>query len=256
MQSNEISKNSSSCTSKKIDLIVFDNDGVMFEDTPVFQNHCFSVATQVAMDLVPLLTEKQARQMALASRKKHKTYYEAFTACGISLTELHRSYHNRLQEENVLSRGDLPALFSTLNIPCAMLTHGNRSWATRVLNTLGIKNYFPDESIFTLEEIGFQRKSDSIAPFTYVLSQMKASAARTIMVDDTPENLFYSKKCGMWTALIVDNKRERTGYPFVDVVVAGLPSFLSAANKGGSLGELCGRLSAGRCLTFSNPMFG
>lgn len=122
---------------------------------------------------------------------------------GISLPDLHREYHNNLDAEALIAPN--PALveaFQRLGGRHAVLTHGNRDWADRVLRRIGIRDFFPDSRIVALEDCGYVMKTDEEKPFLIALERVGQPPEHTAMVEDSHRNLIIPHRMGMATALV------------------------------------------------------
>lgn len=81
----------------------------------------------------------------------------------------------------------------------AVFTNGSTCHAERVLSALGIQDMF--EKVYDIRIAAYQPKPYP-EPYHAVLSELGASAARCIMIEDSRDNLNTAKLLGMGTILI------------------------------------------------------
>jgi putative hydrolase of the HAD superfamily len=92
-----------------------------------------------------------------------------------------------------------------LDAPCYVFTNGSRAHAERVLACLGIADQF--EEIFDIRVAAYRPKP-FLAPYQEVLRQVGCLAARSVMVEDSIENLLTARDLGMKTVLVRDQQTD------------------------------------------------
>ncbi len=212
------------------DFILFDNDGVTYPITQeVLDTYAIAVA-RAAQDLIPELSIEEGVKLAWDSWNKYRYSLQIFHEIyGVDIDDMHNLYHNYCDASILEADAALPSGFEKFRLPRAMLTHGNRDWTYRVLEHLNIRKHFPDGHIYAIEEVGFMKKSDTSAPFEYVLEQEGYRADLSIIVEDSVANIVQAKKLGM-TTVLVTNGRYFEPHSAVDFTVRNLNEFLSAAS--------------------------
>jgi len=80
-------------------------------------------------------------------------------------------------------------------------TNGPRRYAARVLEALGLRDLFPDERLFAVEDVMPACKPEPAA-FAAVLERVGATAEEAIMVEDSMKNIRAAKAIGMRTVLV------------------------------------------------------
>lgn len=93
----------------------------------------------------------------------------------------------------------------------ALFTNAPLSYARRVLEILGIRQFF--HQVFSIESSGYHPKPQRVA-FLRLLRGLRAPASRCIMVEDNPAALKTAKRLGMKTVLI---SAKPLRPPYVDV---------------------------------------
>jgi len=80
-------------------------------------------------------------------------------------------------------------------------TNGPRRYAARVLDTLGLRELFPDGRFFGVEDVMPACKPEPEA-FAKVLEAVGSTAAESVMVEDSMKNIRACKSMGMRTVLV------------------------------------------------------
>jgi len=106
--------------------------------------------------------------------------------------------HKRIEVDSKL-RDCLAAL----SAPCYVFTNGSRAHAERVLNCLGIADQF--DEIFDIRIAAYLPKPFP-APYQKVLRQLDCLPERSVMVEDSIDNLLTAKELGMKTVLVRDQQ--------------------------------------------------
>lgn len=124
-------------------------------------------------------------------------------ASRIDTVAFHHAYHNTVSMGRIVEPVDgLAAVFTETSAPLLMLTHGSRRWAMQVLEYLGVREFFEERHIFALEDVHFQQKDKSSAPFLYVAEQTGFRVQSLAMIEDSARNLAIPHALGMPTRLI------------------------------------------------------
>jgi putative hydrolase of the HAD superfamily len=97
-----------------------------------------------------------------------------------------------------------PALIDSLRrcpLKLVAFTNAPRKYAVRVLEALGLRELFPDEMLFAVDDVMPACKPEPAA-FAKVLSAVGSTAAESIMVEDSMKNIRAAKAIGMRTVLV------------------------------------------------------
>lgn len=94
---------------------------------------------------------------------------------------------------------ELADRLALLRVPCFVFTNGSSDHARRVLDALGIAEYF--EGIFDIRIANYQPKPN-VDPYNGVLQALGLSADSCVMVEDSLDNLRTAKQLGMRTVLV------------------------------------------------------
>lgn len=186
-----------------MDLIVWDLDGCLYPSRhlcPIFSANTARAGVHLGLKM----SFDEALRINLAAQTRGELFPLAYiNDHGISLPDLHRRYHDTLSEEIIDPVEALPEAFSRLkNTRHAILSHGNRDWIGRVLIRLRVKDFFPDEAIFGLEDNNYVLKTQDERPFWTVQDRLGFESEDTSMAEDTDRNLVIPHKIGWTTALL------------------------------------------------------
>jgi putative hydrolase of the HAD superfamily len=102
--------------------------------------------------------------------------------------------------EDILEEDDrLKEALSAISLPMVAFTNGSRAYALRVLNALGVKEYFMD--IFSIEDMDFIPKPLT-APYEKVVEKYGCEPSEVIFIDDRTENVETAQALGMHSILL------------------------------------------------------
>ena len=212
--------------------ISLDLDGVFYRLTQeILDTYAIAVA-QAAIDCGCPVSEKRGVEIAWDSWNTHRYSLQIFVdRYGVDLEELHTRYHAHCDTSIIHIDKRLPSRFKKLKMPYGILTHGGREWSGRVLDYLNLGSFFPDETTITaLEDVGYQRKTESTAPFVHVIKKEGHCPKMMVMADDSKESLKFAKKAGMMTVFITRGKYVNLRkLPQVDYTARDLSELLEAA---------------------------
>jgi len=211
--------------------LLFDLDGVFYRITQeILDNYAIAVA-RAAIDCGCSLTQERAVELAWDSWNTHRYSLQIFVdRFGVNLEDMHNRYHAHCDTNLIRKDKRLPSRFNKLKMEHGILTHGGRDWTRRLLEYFGVSHHFLDEDINALEDVGYQRKTESTAPFVQVMKKVGYCPKKFVMVDDSKENLKFAKKAGMMTVFITQGKYiNLRKLPHVDYAVRDLSKVLEAA---------------------------
>lgn len=194
-------------------LIVWDLDGCLYPSRhlyPVFS--ATTARTGVALGLK--MSFEEALQINLDAQARGELFPLAYIHDhGISLPALHRLYHKNLSENIIHPIEGLPEAFSRLEgVRHTILSHGNRDWIGRVLSRLGIRDFFPDNAIFGLEDNDYVLKTENETPFLRVQDRMGFESTDIAMAEDTIRNLLIPHQIG-WTTVLIHHGMPEDSLP-------------------------------------------
>lgn len=205
-------------------LAIFDLDNTLYREPPTLSRACEVAMARAAADIVPGLTYDEALAMAGESNLKSGSvaapFYERYA---LSHADLHERYHKYVDHLVLPRCENTKAAFSKIDREktlLGVLTHGSRGWVDRVLDHLGLTDFFDSDLVVPFEEPGYHFKHDSEIPFLHLISKAEKKCgqeidpAEVLMADDLEKNLAMPHKMGMTTVLVLHG-REAGRWPHV-----------------------------------------
>ncbi|MDD3370826.1 MAG: HAD hydrolase-like protein [Alphaproteobacteria bacterium] len=228
----------------RTDFVIFDNDGVNYPITSEIVEEYAEAVARAGQEFIPGLSFNEAKGLAWESWSTHHQATYLFVAkYGADPEKIGKLYHKLCDEGIIPVDKKLAERFKAFRFPHAMLTHGTRDWVDRVLAHLGIEGCFDDKQIYTIEDVKFRKKDESSRPFQQVLYREGYQARRTMVVEDTPQNLIHAKEIGMMTVLVKNGRDfDPPKYPWVDFMVESLEDFLIVSENAPKPFRPAGRL--------------
>lgn len=199
--------------------VVWDLDNTLYRFNSLVI-HAFDLAfARVAVESGAPLTVEEASALARQSYIEHGFGGRVFMdRYGMDRATLHHRYHGYVDEKVIEGCDETRALFEKSDgLDHILLTHGSRSWADRVLQHIGLRDYFPDDRILALEDYGFRQKNEAPAAFEAALDRLGMDAASTLMVEDTQPNLKIPHGMGMMTAFLDYGAKPAHTPSFIDL---------------------------------------
>ena len=137
-------------------------------------------------------------------------------AHGVDCEWLHHRFHEMIDETVIERSLELIDLFRTTDLKHAIITHGSRAWALRVLHRLGLSEWFGEGSVLGMEDYGYARKADSAQPFIQAMNALALEPEQLMFVEDTALNLRVAHELGMATVLIHHGRMPADCPPYID----------------------------------------
>jgi putative hydrolase of the HAD superfamily len=110
-----------------------------------------------------------------------------------------RNVHDVPVEDILFEDEMLKEALSAISLPMIAFTNASRDYASRVLNALGVKEYFVD--IFSIEDMDFIPKPLA-APYEKVVEKYGCEPSEVIFVDDRADNVETAQSLGMHGILL------------------------------------------------------
>lgn len=167
--------------------------------------------------------------VAMARTSYEKTGYSGryfVEQYGLERNALHFAFHRNLDEKVINASLELQAQLDRAPLCHALITHGARDWAMRVLAHIGLRKHFPDERIFALEDMGFEKKHESPRPFIAGMRALNMGAENIVMMEDLAENLVIPHRMGMATVWLHHGRVPEYVPSHVDFTCANAVEFM------------------------------
>ena len=108
----------------------------------------------------------------------------------------------------------LSKMMKNIILDKVIFTNGSKNHALRILDILGIKDYFSE--IFDIEFMNYMAKPNPLS-YQKVLNALKAKGEECLIVEDLSINLMPAKNMGMTTVLIGDEWTTGVDYLIKDI---------------------------------------
>lgn len=208
--------------------VLWDLDNTLYKDSPaLYESFDHAIAAAAILHGAPLSLEA-AKAAAKKSFIEHGYGARVFIEqMGVDAQKLHYSLHPLVDETIITPYETLHDDLHQINLHYAVVTHGARDWALRVLKHLKLMPLFSDERIHALEDFDFHKKGSSPKPFEQALASLNLNPQDVVIVEDQERNLRIPHMMGMGTVLL--DYGERAGKPaadFVDLVCHDVNDFI------------------------------
>lgn len=161
--------------------------------------------------------------MEVALEKARKSYEERefsgrflISEHGYDVPHLHKELHDMIDETAIVKSIETADLFRELDFKNALVTHGSKGWAHRVLAHLDLIAFFDHDAILSLESYDFQRKNESGAGVEMALQALDLAPDQVLMVEDIAHNLTIPHEMGIFTVFIHHGRRPEDTLDYVD----------------------------------------
>ncbi len=209
--------------------IIWDLDDTLYSVTPALQQ---SMRESVARAVVKMgydITFEDALTLAEESQAKHRmTVQLLIEKFGIEKRDLHLPFHAEMDHTVTNACPDLPLAFaSNPQIKHVLMTHASRDWALRMLDHLGIAEFFEGHAIMGLEDVDFNHKHESDIVTKRSLEILGTNPEDTAFAEDRDWNLTIPHKMGLTTILIDHPSQPSTPIGHVDYRFPRAADFLN-----------------------------
>jgi len=210
---------------KKIKNILFDLDGVLYQDLE-------AVFGQVSKKMTKYISDKL--DLDLKKAKELQTNY--FHKYNTSLNGL-MIHHNIKPEEFLKYVHDIDLSFmkkdlilrkelENLNLKKFIFTNGSKEHANNITKHLGINDLF--NGLFDIVDAQFSPKPTAKA-FDLMVKKFKIDPCQTLYIEDIAKNLSIGKERGTITAWLINNEywgKKESDKEFIDYKIENLALFL------------------------------
>ena len=210
---------------KKIKNILFDLDGVLYQDLE-------AVFGQVSKKMTKYISDKL--DLDLKKAKELQTNY--FHKYNTSLNGL-MIHHNIKPEEFLKYVHDIDLTFmkkdlilrkelENLNLKKFIFTNGSKEHANNITTHLGVNDLF--DGLFDIVDAQFSPKPTAKA-FDLMIKKFKIDPCETLYIEDIAKNLSIGKERGTITAWLINNEywgKKESDKEFIDYKIENLSLFL------------------------------
>ena len=188
----------------KIKGIIWDLDDTLYRVTPDLHRSMRESVARAVIKMGYDIAYDDALALAEESQEKHRlTVKLLIDKFGIEKRDLHLPFHAEMDHKVTDACPDLPTAFT--NVPHArhvLMTHASRDWALRMLEHLGLAEFFEDQAIMGLETVDFQHKHESDYVTNKSLDILGTNPGETAFAEDRDYNLVIPYRMGLTTVLM------------------------------------------------------
>lgn len=205
---------------ESVSSIVWDLDNTLYPESELLHQAFDDAIARAAILSGAAVSMDDAVRLSKQSYIDHayggRIFIEQY---GVDPRDLHFNIHPLVNETIISGYDVLPGLFDALNMPHALVTHGSREWALRVLKHIGLHDRFPDHTVHALEDFDFEKKHMSRRPFEQALKAISHQASLSMMVEDQARNLVLPRDMGMVTVLVTHGRKLDDVPSHIDLVI-------------------------------------
>ncbi|MFF1868116.1 HAD family hydrolase [Streptomyces sp. CB03911] len=179
------------------DLVIFDNDGVLVDSEPISNRLLAEYLTELGF---PTTVEDSYRDyMGTAAHRVHDVIGERY---GAQLPEgfdelFHARVFDAFATELTAVRGAEQLLkeFGQRSVPYCLASSAHHSWIRTALDLTGLRGYFPEERIFSAQDVGVGKPAPDL--FLHAARTLGVDPARCLVVEDSVNGVLAARAAGM-----------------------------------------------------------
>lgn len=184
--------------------IIWDLDDTLYAVTPALEQ---SMRESVARAVVKMgydITYEDALALAVESQEKYRLTVKILVdQFGIEKRDLHGVFHQEMDHTVTQPCADLPAAFQMQpQLKHVLMTHASRDWALRMLDHLGLSQFFEEGAVLGLEDVDFHHKHESDRVTKTCLEILGTEPEYTAFAEDRDWNLTIPHQMGLVTVLM------------------------------------------------------
>jgi FMN phosphatase YigB (HAD superfamily) len=214
--------------------IIWDLDDTLYSVTPALHQSMRESVARAVVKMGYNISYEDALALAEESQKTHRlTVKMLVDKFGIEKRDLHLPFHAEMDHNVTEACPDLPTAFARHEgkIDHVLMTHASRDWAIRMLDRLGIADYFKPTHILGLEDVDFNHKDQSDYVTKTCLNLLGTDARETAFAEDRDYNLTIPHTMGLTCVLIDHPSQSRELPPHVHYRFKRAADFLCAVDK-------------------------
>lgn len=213
--------------------IIWDLDDTLYSVTEdLHESMRQSVARAVVKMGYPISYE-DALKMAEQSQHKHRMTVQMLVEhFEINPRDLHLPFHAEMDHMVITPCVDLPTTFArNPHIKHTLMTHASREWGVRMLDHLGIADFFDPKAVFGLEDLDFEKKDSSDRATKTCLAAIGVNPENAAFAEDRDWNLTIPHRMGLTTVLIDHPSHKPDPLPHVHYRFKNAGTFMDAISS-------------------------
>ncbi len=184
--------------------VIWDLDDTLYSVNADLKRSMRESVAKTVVDMGHSISYEEALKLAEESQAVHRlTVRLLLEKFNLTHEELHIPFHANMDHSVIPADERLPLAFESAgHLDHVLVTHASRDWALRMLDHLGIADFFRPEAIFGLENIDFEKKESSERATKTGLSVMGLNPDQVMFAEDRDYNLAIPHRLGLTTVLI------------------------------------------------------
>lgn len=214
--------------------IIWDLDDTLYGVTPDLHRSMRESVARAVIKMGYPISYEDALAMAEQSQHKHRlTVQMLVDQFEINPRDLHLPFHAEMDHTVIAPCPDLPTIFAqNPHIKHSLMTHASREWGVRMLDHLGIADFFDPAAVFGLEDLNFEKKDISDRATKTCLSAIGVNTENAAFAEDRDWNLTIPHRLGLTTVLIDHPSQPKDPLPHVHYRFKNAGAFLTAISGG------------------------
>jgi putative hydrolase of the HAD superfamily len=213
--------------------IIWDLDDTLYSVTPDLHRSMRESVARAVIKMGYDITYEDALALAEESQKTHRSTVKMLVdKFGIEKRDLHIPFHAEMDHLVTQACPDLPTAFARLpDVKHVLITHASQDWAKRMLDHLGIADFFDPKAVLGLENIDFEHKHESDRATKTALDIMGINPEIAAFAEDRDWNLAIPHGMGLTTVLIDHPSQPRELPPHVHYRYSRAADFLNGIGQ-------------------------
>ena len=208
--------------------VLWDLDNTLYRFSEDFVNHCNQAAAQTFCLLKPDLPSEEALFLARESYQRYKFSGNIFLEqYDVSYADYHFAFHERIDvADTIYDPQTLAHLKALTHLEHRVVTNASRHWAQRVINHIGLGDFFEPHHVTVMEDVHFIPKARGKDMIEKACESLNIDAEDIAIVDDLQRNLVLPKEMGLTTILVHPHQDEGAVQSHVDFVADDLETVI------------------------------
>jgi putative hydrolase of the HAD superfamily len=187
-----------------IEGVIWDLDDTLYTVTPALKESMRHSAAHTVIGLGHDIGFDDALSLAEQSQHEYRVTFKLLNdRFNIEHKDLHFPFHAGMDETVIDPVPELVTAFTALpQIKHSIITHASREWALKMLDHLGIADFFAPSAVFGLEDINYEHKDKSDRATKTCLSAIGVDANKAAFAEDRDYNLTIPHEMGLTTVLM------------------------------------------------------
>lgn len=208
-----------------VDVLIFDVDDTMYKVSSGFSEHRNSIVIDFMVDRLGFPTHEAARELR---GEYFKIYHSSIKGLAVASAEgrlpkpfvkeeLANFWADNCDFTKYLQpvpsfQAALASLRDEVGLTLVAFSNSPRRYVVRCLEAMGVRDYFPDDRVFAVEDVLPACKPEAEA-FRRVLDAVGSTPDRAVMFEDSMRNVRICRSLGIRTVLIYEGAAEAAVSP-------------------------------------------